>query len=244
MTVKIVKLSALLLVLSCASAFSPTQQYGRQSFALLAKKGKKSGAKGFGKKVEAPPKAPKPQVGGAQQNLGGFSSIEETSEASFAKPQMDIDIDPNLPTNERNKEILRQQFGLRSYEEQQGDIRAAEKAAENQKRLQQIKQMKDEEFDIFMVIPPPIIKAIDAFLKVGLSVTTMLFVLAGVGITAEAWSVATNNNLPENVDQFIVNVIEPNFTTGLLVLLSFSISLGLFATAQLGSGSSIYKEEP
>ena len=74
--------------------------------------------------------------------------------------------------------------------------------------------------------------------------TTVAFVLAGFGITAEAWSVATSNTLPDNVDQFIVNVIEPNFTYGLLVLLGFSVSLGIFATAQLGSGSSFYKEEP
>ena len=116
--------------------------------------------------------------------------------------------------------------------------------AETSKKMAQIKQMKDEEFDIFMVIPPPVIKAVDAFLKIGLTITTAAFVLAGLGITAEAWSVATNNNLPEGIDKFIVNVVEPNFTTGLFVLLGFSISLGVFATAQLGSGSSIYKEEP
>lgn len=114
---------------------------------------------------------------------------------------------------------------------------------ENRQRMQKIKQMKDEEFDIFMVIPPSIIRAIDLFLKTGLAVTTTLFVLAGFGITAEAWSVATENTLPENVDSFIVNVIEPNFTPGLFVLLGFSVSLGIFATAQLGSGSSTYKEQ-
>ena len=114
---------------------------------------------------------------------------------------------------------------------------------EQREKFQKIKQMKDEEFDIFMVLPPPLVKAIDLFLKTGLTITTVLFVLSGVGITAEAWSVATGNNLPENVDDFIVNVIEPNFTPGLLVLLAFSVSLGVFATAQLGSGSSTYKEQ-
>ena len=107
----------------------------------------------------------------------------------------------------------------------------------------EVKQMKDEDFDIFMIVPPPILRAIDFFLKTGLTITTILFILSGFGITAEAWSVATSNPLPENVDSFIVNVIEPNFTPGLLVLLGFSVCLGIFATAQLGSGSSTYKEQ-
>ncbi len=238
-------LALILLVSPLVAGFTPVQTNLRQPFSLNAKKKGKSGkAKGFAKKVEPAPTQPstKQSQANAGQSMGGFSSIEDASVESFSRPQ--VEVDPNLPADQRNKEILKQQLGLRSYEEQQGDIREAERMAENQKRMTQIKQMKDDEFDIFMVIPPPIIMGIDAFLKTGLTVTTIAFVLAGFGITAEAWAVATNNNLPENVDQFIVNVIEPNFTTGLLVLLGFSISLGIFATAQLGSGSSIYKEEP
>ncbi len=211
------------------------------------KKGKKSG-KGFGKQSATPPTAKSTPAesafttsSGTDDVPAGFSSIEATTPQSFARPQ--VDIDPNLSQEEKNKEILKQQFGLRSFEEKQGDIKAAEKMAEQRSRMQKIKQMEDEEFDIFMVLPPGLVKAIDLFLKTGLAVTTGLFILAGVGITAEAWSVATSNNLPENVDSFIVNVIEPNFTPGLFVLLAFSVSLGIFATAQLGSGSSTYKEQ-
>lgn len=228
-----------MLLVPFATGFTTIQPNARQPIALSAKKGKGK-AKGFGKQTETAQTPTK-----ASQQLeapGGFSSIEDVSVESFSRPQ--IEVDPNLSTDERNKAILKQQFGLRSYEEQQGDIKAAERAAENQKRMQQVKQMKDEDFDIFMVIPPPVIKGIDAFLKFGLTVTTGVFILAGFGITAEAWAVATNHQLPDNIDNFIVNTIEPNFTTALLVLLGFSVSLGIFATAQLGSGSSIYKEEP
>ena len=217
------------------------------------KKTGNTAGKGFGKVT--PPETPKsnqsspsdnqpsifneaPQSASSSQ---GLTSIESPTSQSFTKPKLDID--PSLSTDERNKEILKQQFGLRSFEEKQSDIKAAEKMVEQREKFQKIKQMKDEEFDIFMVLPPPLVKAIDLFLKTGLTITTVLFVLAGVGITAEAWSVATGNNLPENVDDFIVNVIEPNFTPGLLVLLAFSVSLGVFATAQLGSGSSTYKEQ-
>jgi hypothetical protein len=58
-----------------------------------------------------------------------------------------------------------------------------------------------------------------------------------------AWSKTSNQPLPENIDQFIVNIIEPNFTTGLLVLLSFSVCLGAFAAAQLGSSAASYTED-
>jgi hypothetical protein len=210
------------------------------------KKSRNSGGKGFGKVPEVepstrqPPKSPTPSTNN-DEPVAGFSSIETTDPAAFSKPKLDLD--PNLSSDERNKEILKQQFGLRSFEERKGDIIAAEKMAENRARFQKVKQMKDEDFDIFMIIPPPILRAIDFFLKTGLTITTILFVLSGFGITAEAWSVATNNPLPENVDSFIVNVIEPNFTPGLLVLLGFSVCLGIFATAQLGSGSSTYKEQ-
>jgi len=40
-----------------------------------------------------------------------------------------------------------------------------------------------------------------------------------------------------------VNTIEPNFTTGLFVLLGFSVGLGVFAAAQLGSQGAQYKED-
>lgn len=144
---------------------------------------------------------------------------------------------------ERNIEILKEKFGLRSYEEQVGDLKAAESISKNKSRMQKWKDMKDDEFDIFQVVPTNVLNAIDVFLKTGLTVTTVLFILAGFGITAEAWSAATHNALPPGVDDFIVSTVEPNFTTGLLVLLSFSVSLGIFASAQLGSSSSIYTED-
>lgn len=240
-----------LMILPLAEGFAPVQprvtSAGQPLTSMFAKKKRgKSTGQGFGKKTEAAPQtaSKSTESGGSSPESIGFSSIEGASQDAnaFARPK--VDLDPNMSTDERTKAILKQQFGLRSYEEQQGDIKAAEAAAVNRSRLEKVKQMKDEEFDIFMVIPPSIVKAIDAFLKLGLTVSTVAFVLAGIGITAEAWAIATDNKLPENIDNFIVNVIEPNFTPGLLVLLSFSVCLGIFATAQLASGSSIYKEEP
>lgn len=64
-----------------------------------------------------------------------------------------------------------------------------------------------------------------------------------MAITVEAWSKTTKTALPESLDQFIVGTVEPNFTPGLLVLLGFSVSLGVFAAAQLGSQGAQYRED-
>lgn len=226
-------------------AFTPIKPPIRVSITELTSKKKSSSTsgKGFGK-VE--PNFTKTiqdsevSSSDVSSEVTVFSSVDGAT--SFEKPK--IDMDPSLSTQDRTKEILKQQYGLRSFDEKQADLIAAQKAKETRQKLEMAKQMKDDEFDIFMLVPPPILKGIDFFLKAGLSITTILFVLAGVGITAEAWSAATGGILPEDVDAFIVNVVEPNFTTGLFILLGFSISLGLFATAQLGSGSSIYRENP
>jgi len=217
-----------------------------------AKKKINTRGKGFGKDVVAEPgQKPYQPMENINDNAMSSNVSTDAKQDSFAltsiesptKSEPQVSVDPNLPTDQRTKEILKQKYGLRTYEEQQGDIKAAERIAANSQRMSKIKNMKDDEFDIFMVIPPPIIKAIDLFLKTGLTISTILFVLAGCGICFEAWAVSTNSVLPDNIDQFVVNVIEPNFTTGLLVLLGFSISLGIFATAQLGSGSSQYQED-
>lgn len=96
--------------------------------------------------------------------------------------------------------------------------------------------------DIFALIPAPIQIFIDRFLKAGVAVSTGAFVLAGLAITVEAWAAASKQPLPSNIDSLIVNYVEPNFTPGLLVLLGFSVSLGVFTAAQLGSESANYRE--
>jgi len=177
----------------------------------------------------------------AVKMMDSRSNSNDSSEGGLS-PVVNFSSD-DLSTEDRNKEILKGKFGLRSFEEQQGDFKAAEQIAKNKSRMQKFKDMKDEEFDIFQVVPPNILTGIDLFLKTGLAITTTLFILSGFAITAEAWSAATHNELPPNVDEFIVNTVEPNFTIGLLVLLGFSVSLGIFASAQLGSSSSIYTED-
>lgn len=144
-------------------------------------------------------------------------------------------------TAERTKQILQEQYGLRSYEQRQDNMKEKKQDKKVQQLVQQAK--KEEDIDLFSLIPAPLIKIIDSFLKVGLGLSTSLFVAAGIGITLEAYAASSGKPLPENIDNFISNVIEPNFTIGLLVLLGFSISLGVFSLGQLGSKGSVYRED-
>lgn len=154
-------------------------------------------------------------------------------------------IDESIPVEQRTSQLLRDKYGLRTLKEQQEELKRQELIQAQRKKLADWKKMADDgdDFDIIKVLPGPVLLGIDTFLKFGLGICGILFVLAGLGITVEAWSKTTKSELPVALDQFIVTIIEPNFTTGLIVLLGFSISLGLFATAQLSSASSTYRSD-
>jgi hypothetical protein len=213
------------------------------------KKKQKSGGKGFGKQA--------PVVGNAStepapMNMEASSPTSMTAETdgsfltsvaggSGAVPT----VDESVPVEDRTSAILRDAYGLRTREEQREAYKKEQTAKEQRKKLDEWKKLADkgEDFDLMKSLPGPVLIGIDRFLKVGVAICTVLFVLAGIGITIEAWSKASASPLPEDIDNFIVNVIEPNFTPGLGVLLGFSISLGAFATAQLASASATYRED-
>lgn len=146
---------------------------------------------------------------------------------------------------QRNKRILREKYGLRTKEEQEAAEAKQKQIADQRKKINEWQKAADEgeDFDLLQFLPDPILIFIDKFLKVGVAVCTVLFVLAGFAIAVEAGSKATANPLPQNIDNFIANVVEPNFTPGLGVLLSFSVGLGLFASLQLNSAASTYRED-
>ena len=159
-----------------------------------------------------------------------------------------VDLEGMSP-EERSRTILRSKFGLKSYEEQQadrGDYRAlmdAESKREKRDRLRNYESLWPEDKDLLGVLPPNVIRGIDAILKFGLATSTLLFVVAGIFISIEAGSKATGNPLPGGLEAFVVDVVEPNFTPGLGVLLAFSVSLGLFSVSLGGSASSTYRED-
>jgi hypothetical protein len=199
---------------------------------------RKSG-QGFGKTEDRPtPRSESTQPSPAR-NEGGLPA------SPFVKPDAVAEDDPRRP-EERAAQVLREKYGLRTLGEQQ--VEAQQKTREKEEAsqwnaLQKKAAAKEESFDLFRVLPAPVLKGIDVVLKAGTAVCTLLFVSAGLLVTVEAWSKATGQELPAELDQFIVQTVEPNFTPGLLVLLSFSVSWGIFAALQLGSQGASYKED-
>jgi len=155
-----------------------------------------------------------------------------------------------LSPEERSQTILKEKFGLKSYEEQQadlGDYRALNDAEDKKKKrtiLRNLDTAWPENKGFVDVLPPSLIKGIDSALKLGLGGCTVLFVLAGVLITIEAGSKAGVYEIPIGLEEFVVNVVQPYFTPGLGVLLGFSITLGIFSIGIGSSASSTYREDP
>ena len=247
---------------SDAGAFlCPTGSTWRTTqFQLSAKKKKSRGSsgEGFGK-VSAPTdgslKTSSATISNDDEDVSSSSAARalQSIDDSSAKSSGSSDnfyVDPNLSDEARSKEILRQKFGLKSYEEQQADIgnyramQEAEAKEAQRDKLRNIENLWPEDKDFFAVLPPSVVRGIDTFLKTGLGLSTLAFISAGIFITIEAGSKATGTELPGGLDDFIVNVVEPNFTPGLGVLLGFSVSLGLFTVALGGSAASSYREEP
>ena len=225
---------------------------------LFAKKKKKksTAGKGFGKEPEKPtkPAASKSENqdlfniearAAAQQQASAFSSVEGGLDTI---PTMSTEQAPTTMSSgsveDRTGSILREKYGLRTREEQEAAEAKKKRLDDQRKQLADWKRLADEgeDFDLLQIIPDPILVFIDKFLKAGVAICTILFVAAGLAITVEAGSKATENPLPPGVDAFISDVVEPNFTPGLGVLLSFSVALGLFASLQLNSAASTYRE--
>mmetsp|Transcript_14573 Transcript_14573/g.35432 ORF Transcript_14573/g.35432 Transcript_14573/m.35432 type:complete len:277 (-) Transcript_14573:1345-2175(-) len=223
----------------------------------------KKGGKGFAKESDLPPPPPPPKKKPFDQDdMMVASSSSTTSPSSTgltsipggsdARPGMQQQPSPKAAAGrgaenveDRNASILREKYGLRTREEQQAELKKQEAEKEQRQKLDEWRRLADkgEDFDLIQILPDPLLVFIDRFLKGGVAVCTVLFISAGLAITVEAGSKATNNPLPPNVDEFISNVVEPNFTPGLLVLLGFSVSLGAFAALQLSSSTSSYRED-
>ena len=223
--------------------------------ALAAKKNKgRGGSKGFGKveeTKEAPLSSPaKPAMENKQQEQQSAAAaaaeppkgafLQSVEGGTTSTPAVE-----ELPPEERAKQILREKYGMKSLEEQQANEKQTQQLEAQKKKLAELKRKAelDEDIDVIAMIPPPVLKGLDTFLKAGVAISGTAFILAGFGITAEAWSKASGNALPEDIDKFIVTVVEPNFTPGLLVVLGFYISLGLLAAASLGSEGAQYREK-
>lgn len=226
----------------------------------VKKKKKASSGQGFGKqKLPEQATLVKSPSSTAKQILGESARSEQQSSSSSYLSSVD-DRSTSLPTivstkssdadfsksiEERKMKILRETYGMKTEAEKETERLKLKQIEDQRAKINKWKQQANDgqDFDLLQILPDPVLIFIDRFLKFGVGVTTTLFVSAGIAITVEAGSKATKNPLPSNIDDFISNVVEPNFTPGLLFLLSFSVALGLFASLQLNSASSTYREK-
>ena len=222
--------------------------YSNLSTIAFAKKAANSG-KGFAKNIgkprtppTSPLDAPAPPTELSQEPVREASVLQSIEGGSRELPRAPSD---EVSAEDRAKTLLREKYGMKTLEEERLNAKQLEQLNAQRKRMAELKSKADagEDIDLIALIPGPVIQAIYKVCQVGIAITGILFIGSGLGITLEAWSKTSGDPLPENVDSFIVNVVEPNFTTMLLVLLGFSISLGALAAAQLGSKSAQYTED-
>ena len=250
----------LLLLLLLSSLSSPASSFlpplppqSRVAFSSLR-------AEGFGKPADKPSTAKKtPPSPAGGQDASPLSpppppspksstippSYDERSSSSPGGPPPSTSPPPpstasSRTDSQRQNDLLEARFNMRP---RQPTNREAKEADDRKREL--AKQMAaGGDGDIFSLIPSPVIKAVSTFLQFGTAASTLLFVLAGLGITIEAASTTKLiPALPPAIDDFFVLTVGPNFTPGLLVLLGFSVSLGVFSAAQLGSEGAVYKED-
>lgn len=91
-------------------------------------------------------------------------------------------------------------------------------------------------------MPPSIQLGLERFLLGAIVVLLVAFVGIGLGICLEAFAVASNQPLPDDQRQLIVNFLEPAFTPTLVAGFVCSITLGLLKTLQLSSDDVQYTE--
>ena len=227
----------------------PHSRYGSQLTVseLAAKKNKKkaSSGKGFGQAKEEEPATTTSVTNTVSEPPASASVSDQASSAFLQSVEGGSTDKPELAPEDRAKQLLREKYGMKTLEEERLEEKQREQLIAQRKKLAELKAKADagEDIDLIALIPGNVLQGIYFVLKLGIGITGTAFLLSGVGITIEAWSKASQSPLPENVDSFIVNVIEPYFTAELLVLLGFSISLGVLAALQLGSKSAVYREE-
>jgi len=257
----ILRLSILLLaVISCCKAFSSPslikipsaqQRYSSTTTILSAKKTKKKrgSGEGFGTTSIKRSDNNDNAVQSTYEDTASSMPLQSFNTQQQSQQTKELNLE-GLSPEERSQTILKEKFGLKSYEEQQadlGDYRALNDAEDKKKKrtiLRNLDTAWPENKGFVDVLPPSLIKGIDSVLKLGLGVCTVLFVLAGVLITIEAGSKAGVYEIPIGLEEFVVNVIQPSFTPGLGVLLGFSITLGVFSIGIGSSASSTYREDP
>lgn len=248
----------LLLFISQTLAFAPVRQPTISVIELAAKKSKRktSAGQGFGRKEEESMEdsavATADRV--TSKSFNSNAAEAESDSSLFLKsvqggssnvPAVEEKESTSIAPEDRAKMLLREKYGMKTLEEERLDQKQRQQLEAQRQKFAELKARADadDDFDLMELIPGEVLNGIYTLLKSLVAIVGTTFLLSGFAITLEAWSKSTGSPLPDDIDTFIANVVEPNFTTQLLVLLSCSVSWGGLAALQLGSKSAQYREE-
>uniref|UniRef100_A0A7S3TW81 Uncharacterized protein n=2 Tax=Choreotrichia TaxID=141411 RepID=A0A7S3TW81_9SPIT len=104
---------------------------------------------------------------------------------------------------------------------------------------------QDTSLDPLARIPKKGQELLERFFGGGAILFGFIFIASGIAVSVEALCKVLDKPLPQFVDDFLVNTVEPILTPSILILFFFSISLGLLKQLQFSSESAgvLYRED-
>lgn len=107
----------------------------------------------------------------------------------------------------------------------------------------EIRTMSEKINSIFDLIPAEVQLGLERFFIVGFTLCLLFLVAVGLSIATEAYFKATTGELPQELDNFIVQNMQPYLTPSLVGTFGFSVCLGVLKIGQMGQESVLYKED-
>uniref|UniRef100_A0A7S0BJL2 Uncharacterized protein n=1 Tax=Rhodosorus marinus TaxID=101924 RepID=A0A7S0BJL2_9RHOD len=84
---------------------------------------------------------------------------------------------------------------------------------------------------------------LDKALSTACTICLLVFFITGILIGAEAFFKATGRDVPQNLDQFLVEGVNYVFTPSLLIFFACSINLGLLKSAQIDEANDYIRRQ-
>jgi len=190
-------------------------------------------SKGFGKQASEKTQAKQKRELSSENSDTTFLA-SSLSPASQITDSDDAATNGKLTKEERQEAILRS-FGLDKMEDRKDDSKGGVKLPDNAFDA-------DGDLNLLAFIPMEVQGGIESLLYFTTGALLFVFIVAGIGITWDAYAISTKGSLPGAVAGLITEILEPNFTNIGLAFLASSSSLGFFKVAQFSNPDVQYSE--
>eukprot|EP00903_Cladosiphon_okamuranus_P012716 g11888.t1 len=167
---------------------------------------------------------------------GGPSPIPEVKVAKRGEVLADGVIGTDEAREAKIEETLRK-MGVQSIKEVRSE---KEMEMEEEKKKKGMGQQITSFFDL---IPPETQLLMERVFIAGFALCLVFLVFCGCAIGVEAYFLSTQGKLPPDLDDFIVQKLEPLFTPSLGLTFLFSSCLGVLKLGQMGQESVVYRED-